>query len=131
LKAEDKSIIEKDNKEFECLKKMSVKNLEQCGRMAEQLICLRNDLDHSHFSILKMKKQSANILAHNQNTSFDSELKRTEASIDLVQGEGQNNKYEPFKYSQRESNRSLCIPRKNINKGRFRGATQLRSNIKD
>ena len=52
---------------------MSKENIEQCGTLAEQLICLRNDLDKSHFDILRIKRKknegdiSASIQSNIQN----------------------------------------------------------------
>lgn len=75
------------NGDAEYFRRMSAKNLEQCGTLAEQLICLRNDLDKSHFDMLKIKKQSTSSLSCYHNASFESELKKTESSLDLLQPE--------------------------------------------
>jgi hypothetical protein len=51
-------------------RKMSVKNLEQCGTLAEQLISLRTDLDRSNLNVMRMQRQRCNSL----NPTYESVL---------------------------------------------------------
>ena len=59
-----------DTLQAEFFRKMSVKNLEQCGTLAEQLICLRSDLDRSNLNVLKMQRIRCNSISPSAETVF-------------------------------------------------------------
>ena len=87
--------IEQKNKDSSCteeatdrqtqfFKKMSEKNLEQCGTLAEQVICLRNDLDRSNLDILKIQKQRSSSVTSFYNGSPAFALRKSESNFELL-----------------------------------------------
>ena len=76
-----------DGEQTEYFKKLSDQNLEQCGTLAEQLICLRNDLDKSHFDILRIQRERSNSFATSKDCSFDLDMKNHETNSDFMEPE--------------------------------------------
>jgi hypothetical protein len=62
-----------EGEQTEYFKKLSDRNLEQCGTLAEQLICLRNDLDRSRFDVLRIQRQRSSSLRQGKNSSMEIE----------------------------------------------------------
>lgn len=58
-----KSEINKNFKDHEMIKQLSLKHLEQCTELADKLICIRSEVDKSKFEVLK---------AHKNSTSYES-----------------------------------------------------------
>ena len=85
LKTENRLIshntLKGDEHQIDYFKKMSAKNLEQFGSLAEQLICLRNDLDKSHFDIMKIQRQKSVSTENNIESTFDSKYNKQDMEI--------------------------------------------------
>jgi len=72
------------DRQTEFFKKMSEKNLEQAGTLAEQLICLRSDLDRSHFDILRIQRQRSTSLSACGTYTSELGLKKSESDCELL-----------------------------------------------
>lgn len=63
--------LAEEGEQTEYFKKLSDRNLEQCGTLAEQLICLRSDLDRSRFDVLRIQRLNSASQPPSKNSSVE------------------------------------------------------------
>jgi len=99
-------------------RKMSVKNLEQCGTLAEQLISLRTDLDRSNLNVMRMQRQRCYSLNPPCESVFSPKPEEPPRPMKMDQATTTHSRKESLatdarlNQSQQEINRSFVVSKK-------------------
>ncbi len=127
---------ESTDRKSEFFKKQSQKSLEQCGTLAEQLICLRNDLDRSHFDMIKIQRQRSTSLTSYYSCSPSLPLTKSESEFELLMPEEPPRPTQPdsrvtLKHSRQSSQDSDLVNRSFVQQKKKSLASTKSLNVSD